>query len=183
MFGLFNSRKKKLQNATMHASDLILVTISHLRDGPMSEPSMDKVIESPYHSGFIQGKMASIIHFMVQTNVIDAQDADPVSGMVLVHLLGEVKATALSEALNSHSAKKSTEWRKGFDCGVKLGRYMVGALDINKEPELQKALSRFENINNDLRQNLQTNDSLELSKHENAIVALLAIWFFEVSDA
>lgn len=60
MFGLFGGRKAKVQKATQFVAESMLLTLGHLRVGPLADALIGDLVSSPYHSGYIQGKMSSL---------------------------------------------------------------------------------------------------------------------------
>jgi len=181
MFGLFNNRDKKKKNATIFVANQMASIF--LQGSDANEFILDKFVDSPYHSGFVQGKMGSHILALVQNRELREDEANHVSGMVLTYALGEKNAKILSQTMNSYQntyiKQKSSEWRLGLDRGAKLGRYMNGFLDYKKEPELSKALTRAETV---IKEHNQVFPEKPMPSHnslEKAIVGLKAIWFFD----
>lgn len=181
MFGIFGGRKAKVQKTTEFVAERMLLTLGHLRAGPLTEILFGNLLSSPYHSGYIQGKLSSLLAYAVKSGQLPHEDANAVSGLVLMSLFDREQAKLLSNAIKKHAGDNSSQYQAGFDKGSLVGLYMVGARDISKEPNLQEAVETARSASESYNQlfpedaaNMPPDDVMSL-----AIMGLSVMWFTE----
>ena len=180
MFGLFDSPEKKAQKATQFVAEMMLMTVGHLRMGPLADELFKNLIKSPYHAGYIQGKISGLLAHLVHSGKVSAENANMVSGMTLIMLFEEDKARKISSAINAHASRNEAGYQQGYERGSKVALYSVGARDVEQEPEVERAKRQAKSAEQEFNQLFpEESGGASSDPTMHALMGLEIIWFTE----
>lgn len=166
MFGVGGRKRVKDQAVNAITENLRSQLTVYLNAGVL----ITAIQDDPYVAGYIQGKILSFIAYFVRAEGLAQEDANVVSGLVLLNVFGRDPAVAVSQAIKQHIAGRSPQYQEGQRKGVAVVAYAVGAQDVTRDPEYSKAVALFRSIEHSLE---GTSDS---DNHGVAIAGLEQLW-------
>lgn len=137
MFGQI--RRKMAQDRAVNTitENLSIQLAPYIRSGVL----IGAIQNNAYIAGYIQGKILSSISYLVKTDGLATEDANLVSGLILLNLFGRDQAIRVSQLIKSHIANKSGPYEEGKRKGSTIVAYAMGAMDITRDPDYSKALN------------------------------------------
>jgi len=141
MFGLFANKDRLIEKATESISSKIGMQLDQYIK---FTDFLDIFIHDAYIAGFIDGEMTASIAYFVR-NGLSMDDANMVSGMVLMSVFGE-KALPFSQAIKAHQAARTPQFVDGADKGSRLVWYGVGAQNASSDPDYRRAIDACRHI-------------------------------------
>lgn len=164
MFGLFG--KKVKDKAVEQVSEhLNLQLAHHLRYGRL----LDLIDEDPYVAGYIQGKLTSFMAYFVHAEGMAAQDANRVSGLIIMNVFGD-DAASVSQAIKRHMSRQTAQFTDGSSRGARAVAYAVGAQDPREDPDYNRGLALQ-------RANERKVGAVAENDHWAAVVGMEQLWF------
>lgn len=96
--------------------------------------------EDAYAAGYIHGKLLSFVAYFQKAHGLARDDANLVTGMVLLNLFGEESAREVSNALKAYARASSSDFQTGQNKGATVVAYALGAMDARSYPDFVDAL-------------------------------------------
>lgn len=166
MFGLFGGGKKARDKAINAISENLQLQLG----GYIKFSNLVEIIKKDaYIAGYIKGKSMSFIAYFIKVEGMPAEDANMVSGMVLLNLFGENQARIVSQAIKAHSASETPQYLDGRNRGARIVPYAVGAQDVRNDPDYTRAIATFRTMEGKV--------GLESNDHWAAVTGLEQLWF------
>ncbi len=167
MLGLFGGSKKARDKAISTITDNLRIQLSgYIKFGNL----VGTIQQDPYVAGYIQGKLLSFNAYFNKAEGLPAEDAEAVTGMVLLNLFGENQAMVVSQTIKTHSGNRSSQFLDGQRKGAQVVAYAVGAQDVRLDPNYARAIATFRAIEN------KHGSGSKLTDHWAAISGLEQIW-------
>lgn len=168
MFGLFGGGKKAQDKAITAITENLRIQLGgYIKFGNL----VGIVQQDPYVAGYIQGKLLSFNAYFIKAEGLPAEDAQTVTGMVLMNLFGRDQAMVVSQAIIAHGGNLSPQFQNGQRKGALVVAYAVGAQDVRRDPDYTRAIAHFRQMEKKQGSESQSND------HWAAITGLEHIWF------
>lgn len=171
MFGLFGGGAKKAREKAINeiTENLHSQLAGYIKFGNL----VDTIATDAYVAGYINGKLTSLIVSSIKSEGVAAEDANMISGMVLINLFGEENVQIVSQAIKSHSARGTPRHLEGKDKGVRIVTYALGTQDVRKDPDYTRAIAATRRMESDAHLGTQSDD------HWAAVTGLEYLWFGE----
>jgi hypothetical protein len=170
MMGLFGGSKKARDKASSTITENLQIQLGgYIKVGIL----VGIIQQDPYVAGYIQGKLLYLSTYFTKAEGLPVEDAQGVTGMVLLNLFGKTQAMVVSQTLRAHSGNRSSEFLDGQRKGMQVVAYAVGTKDVRLDPDYERAIATFRAMDNRYGSGPESND------HWAAIAGLERLWFGE----
>ncbi len=167
MFGQFGGAKNARDKAIKTITENLKLQLS----GYIKFANLAEVIKNDaYIAGYISGKLMSFIAYFIKAEGMPAEDANMVSGMVLLNLFGENQARIVSQAIKANSSSETLQYIDGRNRGARIVTYAVGAQDVRKDSDYVRAIATFRKMEGKVGSRSESNN------HWAAITGLEQLW-------
>lgn len=168
MFGLFGGRERARDKAVSSITENLRLQLGgHIKFGNLVEA----IQKNAYIAGYIEGKLLSFIAYFTKAEGLSSEDANMVSGMVLLNLFGESQSLDVSQAIKAHRTRGTPPYIDGINKGWEIVAYATQYKDIRHDPNYAKAIATFRAM--ERKQGLQSNSD----DHWAAIAGLEQLQF------
>jgi len=170
MFGFGGGAKKAREKAIGEITENLRFQLAaYIKFGNLVE----LITTDAYVAGYINGKLTSLIVASIKSEGVASEDANMISGMVLINLFGEEKVHVVSQAIKSHSARGTPRHLEGRDKGIRIVTYALGTQDVRKDPDYARAIAATRRMEREAHSGVQSDE------HLAAVIGLEHLWLGE----
>jgi len=131
----------------------------------------------PYIAGYIYGKIISYISYAIKFMNLPPNDANMVSGLVLINVFGETDVRDVSEQIRFNLSIEDPAFKDAELKGSTIIAYTVGAREIESDPNYDEAIKAFHEQSRGIEGAPHTDDRFA------AIAGLEQLWFGSKMEA